>query len=63
MTARVATMGNDWEETLGAEGEELSEAYDQAASDALYQDHPRPTPPNGPIDPGDDEADLPLDEG
>lgn len=57
-------MECDWEEILDADGDELDDAYDHAASDALYQDHPRAAPPSPDrsADPGDDEIDLPFDE-
>lgn len=55
-------MGFDWEQVLGAEGAGLSDAYDQSASDALYQDHPSAAPPAGPGNPGDDVVRLPFDE-
>ncbi|XKH54433.1 hypothetical protein LG284_05435 [Citricoccus nitrophenolicus] len=56
-------MGFDWEEVLGVEGEDdLQKAYDQTTTDALYQDHPRSVPPGCPVDPGDDEIDLPFEE-
>ena len=48
-------MGFDWEEILDANGDELPSAYDETASDALYQDHPRAAPGGVPADPGDDE--------
>lgn len=50
-------MGFNWEQVLGTKGAGLSDAYDQSASDALYQDHPC-----GPEDPGDEVVRLPFDE-
>lgn len=58
-------MGFDWEAVLDAHGERAAEAYDEAASDALYQDHPSAAPAtrlSGPVDRGDDEIDPPIDE-
>ncbi len=58
-------MGKDWEEVLDVNSEELPDAYDQAASDALYQDHPsRAASTRPPVtdDPGDDELVLPFEE-
>lgn len=55
-------MGIDWEQVLGASGVGLADAYDEQASDALYQDHPTAAPPRAPVDPGDDAVDLPFEE-
>lgn len=37
-------MGFDWEEVLDADGDGIADAYDDSASDALYQDRPRADP-------------------
>jgi hypothetical protein len=55
-------MGFNWEQVLGTKGADLSDAYDQSASDALYQDHPSAAPPASPEDPGDEVVRLPFDE-
>ena len=56
-------MGIDSEEILDANGDELPNAYDETASDALYQDHPRAAPAGSvPVDPGDDEPVMSFDE-
>lgn len=52
-------MGTNWEELLGVDGEDLDEAWDQAASDALYQDHPWAP---GPFAPEPAEVLLPFEE-
>jgi hypothetical protein len=55
-------MGFNWEQVLGATGTDLCDAYDEQASDALYQDHPRSAPSGSPIDLGDKRISLPFDE-
>lgn len=55
-------MGFDWEQVLGTSGVRLADAYDEQASDALYQDHPTAAPPGSPVDEGDKEVVLPFDE-
>lgn len=55
-------MGFDWESILGTSGADLAGVYDEQASDALYQDHPRAAPPGSPVDSGDDVIVLPFDE-
>ena len=58
-------MGFDWKQVLGTNGIGLADAYDESASDALYEDRPRQVPgtlPGSPIDPGDEAIDLPIDE-
>lgn len=45
-------MGTDWESILGASGADLADAYDRAASEAVYDDG----------DPGDVVPALPFDE-
>lgn len=55
-------MGFNWEQVLGTKGAGLCDAYDQSASDALYQDHPNAAPPGIPDDPGDEDIRLPFDE-
>lgn len=59
---KVVGMGFDWEQVLGAKGGSLSNAYDESASDALYQDRPSAALPAGPVDPGDEAVRLPFDE-
>ncbi|WP_035769917.1 hypothetical protein [Arthrobacter castelli] len=51
-------MGFNWEQVLDAEGDEIADAYEDSASDALYQDHPRAAP-GPPVDPGDEKI-VPL---
>lgn len=54
-------MGTDWESILGARGANIADAFDQAASDALYQDHPS----RAPLQPDAAEPEdikLPFDE-
>jgi hypothetical protein len=55
-------MGFNWEQVLGTKGAGLSDAYDQSASDALYQDHSSAAPPASLGDPGDEVVRLPFDE-
>lgn len=55
-------MGFDWEQVIGTNGVGLVDAYDEQASDALYQNHPRSVPPGMPIDPGDDAVVLHVNE-
>lgn len=58
-------MGFDWSQVLDADEEEAADAYDEAVADAVYQDHPRQapgTPPGHPVDQGDEELDLRIDE-
>lgn len=57
-------MGHDWENILGTSGLGIEDAFDSAASDELYLDHPRTTSGSGewPEDPGDDDRKLPFDE-
>lgn len=58
-------MGFDWGQVFDVDERAAGEVYDQAASDELYQDHPRQVPgmiPGSPIDPGDEKIDLPFDE-
>ncbi|MEU9601617.1 hypothetical protein AB0E06_33015 [Streptomyces sp. NPDC048109] len=45
-------MGTDWESILGASGADLADAYDNVASQAVYDGR----------DLGDDEPALPFDE-
>lgn len=54
-------MGFDWEEVLDAEGDEIADAYDDSASDALYQDHPGAAP-GTPVGPGDEKIVVPFEE-
>ncbi|GAB3252469.1 hypothetical protein [Arthrobacter pigmenti] len=54
-------MGFDWEEVLGTNGVDLADAYDEQASDALYQGHPRAAP-GTPVGPGDEKIVLPFEE-
>ncbi|SEP46472.1 hypothetical protein [Amycolatopsis saalfeldensis] len=49
-------MGADWESILDAD--DLAEAWDRAATDVLYQDHPRAAPGQF-ADPGDEEPFIP----
>ena len=58
----VEPMGFNWEQVLGTGGVDLTGTYDNRASDALYQDHPRSFPPGMPIDPGGDRVVLPFEE-
>ncbi|GAA0280178.1 hypothetical protein GCM10010302_17450 [Streptomyces polychromogenes] len=44
-------MGFDWENILGASGDDLNDAYDRAVSAAMYSD-----------DPGDDPLPFPIGE-
>lgn len=62
MADKVVPMGFDWEQVIGTNGVGLVDAYDEQASDALYQNHPRSVPPGMPIDPGDDAVVLPVNE-
>ncbi|WP_314191771.1 hypothetical protein [uncultured Arthrobacter sp.] len=55
-------MGFNWEQVLGTTGEGLSDAYDEHAADALYQDHPRSAPPGSLADFGDEKVSLPFEE-
>ncbi|AOY70993.1 hypothetical protein ARZXY2_1440 [Arthrobacter sp. ZXY-2] len=58
-------MGFDWGQVFDVDEKAAGEVYDQAASDALYQDHPRQVPdmiPGSPVDPGDKKIVLPFDE-
>lgn len=55
-------MGFNWEQVIGATDAGLADAYDEQASDALYQDHPRSAPPGSPVDPGDERVSLPFEE-
>ena len=55
-------MGFNWEQVLGATGADLPDAYDELASDTLYQDHPRSAPPASFIDLGDEKLSLPFEE-
>lgn len=43
-TDKIVFMGFNWEEILDAEGNEIADAYDDSASDALYQDDPGAAP-------------------
>lgn len=51
-----------WEQVLATTGMGLSDAYDEQASDALYQDHPRAAPPGSAVDVGDERVNLPFEE-
>lgn len=55
-------MGFNWEQVLAAEGTGMAEAYDEQASDALYQDHPRSAPPGSLVDHGEEKVSLPFEE-
>lgn len=56
-------MRIDWEEVLGTRNQdEVADVYDEKASDALYQDHPRAAPPGEQVDPGDEPVELPFEE-
>lgn len=59
---RIEAMGFNWEQVLGTTGVGLADAYDEQASDALYQDHPTAAPPGAPVDEGDEGLALPFDE-
>ncbi|MFF2316948.1 hypothetical protein ACFVTE_11820 [Arthrobacter sp. NPDC058097] len=55
-------MGYNWEQLLGTRGASISDASEQSASDAMYQDHPSAAPSSGTEDPGDQVVRLPFDE-
>lgn len=54
-------MGTDWESILGTRGANIADAYDEAASDALYQDHPSRAPQT-PVSEEPEEVKLPFEE-
>lgn len=56
-------MGNDWENIFDTSGAALGDIFDEFATDALYQDHPRAAaPPLMSQDRGDERVRLPFEE-